>query len=159
MRPVWACGRGSELQSNVARSPGAAPDVKKLVTCREELTRKFPDATIVLVADASLSRLVEQDSDESDRALLKQMISNNQLQGVPAGTPGKADSFILRLARSKSGLVVSNDSYREFQGDNPWLFEEGRLYGHTYIPAVGWQFTLRFPVRSTIRSGSVPPRQ
>lgn len=145
--------------SNVARSPGAAPDVKKLVTCREELSRKFPDATIVLVADASLSRLVEQDSDESDKALLKQMISNNQLQSVPAGTPGKADGFILRLASSKSGLVVSNDSYREFHGDHPWLFEEGRLYGHTYIPAVGWQFTLRFPVRSTIRSGSVPTRQ
>lgn len=140
--------------SNVARSPGAAPDVKKLATCREELSLKFPDASIILVADASLPRLVEQDSEESDKALLKQMISNDHLTIVPPGTPGKADSFILRLADGSSGVVVSNDSYREFHNDYPWLFDEGRLLGHTYVPTVGWQFSLRFPVRHK----SLPPR-
>lgn len=140
--------------SNVARSPGAAPDIKKLATCREELILKFPNASIVLIADASLPRLVEQDSGETDKALLKKMISGDELTIVPPGTPGKADSFILRLAQGSSGLVISNDSYREFHADHPWLFEEGRLLGHTYVPAIGWQFSLRFPVR--VRS--LPPR-
>lgn len=140
--------------SNVARSPGAAPDVQKLAKCREELMLNFPDASIVLVADASLPRLVEQDSRDSDKALMKQMISDDRLTIVPPGTPGKADSFILRLAKSSSGVVISNDSYREFHDDHPWLFEEGRLLGHTYVPTIGWQFSLRFPVRKR----QLPPR-
>jgi hypothetical protein len=140
--------------SNVARSPGAPPDVQKLAACREELMLNFPNATIVLVADASLPRLVEQDSDEFDKTLLKQMISDDRLTIVPPGTPGKADSFILRLASNGSGVVVSNDSYREFHNDHPWLFDEGRLYGHTYVPTVGWQFSVRFPVRKR----QLPPK-
>lgn len=134
--------------SNVARSPGAAPDVQKLAKCREELFLKFPEASIVLVADASLPRLVEQDSDESDKVLLKKMISDEQLTIVPPGSPGKADKFILQLATSRTGLVVSNDSYREFHDEYQWLFDEGRLWGHTFVPGVGWEFSIRFPVRA-----------
>ena len=133
--------------SNVARSPGAAPDIRKLAMCRDALILKFPDASIVMVADASLPRLVEQDSEESHNALLKQMISNDQLTIVPPGTPGKADGFILRLAYERSGIVISNDSFREFHDEHPWLSEQGRLLGHTFVPSVGWQFSVRFPVR------------
>lgn len=140
--------------SNVARSPGAAPDVARLEQCRIDLTIKFPDSSIVLIADASLPRLVEQDSIESDKQLMKEMLSDNRLTVVPPGTPGKADNFILGVAKSKSGIVVSNDSYREFHDEHEWLFDEGRLLGHTFVPAVGWQFSKRFPVRKR----GLPPR-
>jgi hypothetical protein len=141
--------------SNVARSPGAPPDIQKLENCRSELILKFPDASIVLVADASLPRLVEQQCDEDEIALFRLMQSDNRLTVVPPGTPGKADSFILNLARRQEGIVVSNDSYREFLDDNQWLFSTGRLYGHTYVPTVGWQFSERYPVLR----GKLPPVQ
>ena len=134
--------------SNVARSPGAPPDIQKLAKCREELILKFPDASIVLVADASLPRLVEQDSDEAAKQLLKKMMGDELLTIVPPGSPGKADRFILQLATRRNGLVVSNDSYREFHDDYQWLFNEGRLWGHTFVPGVGWEFSIRFPVRA-----------
>lgn len=140
--------------SNIARSPGAPPDIQKLEDCRKELMLKFPDASVVLLADASLPRIVEQQSNSDDVELFKAMMSDDRVTVVPPGTPGKADALILTLARNGEGIVVSNDSYREFHDDNPWLFDEGRLYGHTFVPTVGWQFSVRFPVRR----GQLPPR-
>jgi len=140
--------------SNVARSPGAAPDVQKLEKCREQLVLKFPDALIILVADASLPRLVDQDSQPQDKELFKKMMADDRVTVVPPGINGKADGFILNLVSDRGGVVVSNDSYREFHNDNPWLFEEGRLLGHTYVPGIGWQFSVRFPVRNR----GLPPK-
>ena len=43
--------------------------------------------------------------------------------------------------------VLSNDSYQEFHGDFPWLFDDGRLIGGKPVPNVGWVFVARTPVR------------
>ena len=134
--------------SNVARSPGSAPDVHKLEDCRAALMLKFPGRNIILIADASLSRLVETQSSEEDMKLLNSMIGDNRLTAVPAGTPGKADAYILKLATRTNGIVISNDSYREFYNDHQWLSQEGRLFGHAFIEGIGWEFSIRFPVRN-----------
>ena len=133
--------------SNIARNVGGAPNIDQLEKARVALVQKFPSHSVILIADASLSRLAQQECGSTDLELFKAMLANQHLVLVPPGTPGKADKFILNLASAKQGIVVSNDSFREFQQDHIWLFEEGRLYGHAFIESLGWQFTIRFPVR------------
>ena len=65
----------------------------------------------------------------------------------PAGAIGRGDAFILEVARRADAVVLSNDSFQEFHGAHPWLFEEGRLFGGKPIPHVGWVFVPRAPVR------------
>ena len=43
--------------------------------------------------------------------------------------------------------MLSNDSFQEFHGEHPWLFDSGRLIGATPVPGVGWIFVARTPVR------------
>lgn len=133
--------------SNIARSPGLPPDIAKLDACRRAAEEFFLDKAVVLIADASLPRLVENQSTPNDQQLLNQMVSSNRVVIVPPGVRGKADGYILENASKSGGIVVSNDSYKEFQSQYPWLFDDGRLFGHTFHPVLGWQFTPRFPVR------------
>ena len=133
--------------SNVARSPGAPPNISHLENCRLALVDEFDGRAIVLIADASLPTIVNNESSVEDKSLMKSMISDGRIVIVPPGTPGKADKFILGLASSNGGTVISNDSFREFQNDNQWLFEDGRLRGHAHGGTIGWYFPIRFPVR------------
>ncbi len=133
--------------SNIARSPSAPPNIEMLDDCRRAAEEFFEGRRVILIADASLPRLVESNSGQVHYDLLNRMISDHRLVIVPPGVRGKADRFILSTAASKGASVVSNDSYKEFQGDNPWLSDEGRLFGHTYHEVLGWQFTQRFPVK------------
>jgi hypothetical protein len=133
--------------SNVARSPSAPPDVTMLDSCRLAAQEFFAPRPVILIADASLPRIVENQSGPDQLRLLYEMISNQDLVVVPPGVHGKADKFILNTATSKQGTVVSNDSYKEFQSDFAWLFDEGRLFGHTFHDVLGWQFTPRYPVK------------
>jgi hypothetical protein len=133
--------------SNVARAAGGAPDVNQLASCLRAARIKFADHVVTRIADASLNRLVERESGLDQYASLKRMIADGDLVMVPPGSPGKADKFILDLAISNGSVVISNDSFKEFQPDHPWLFDEGRLFGHSDVPGLGWTFTVRFPVR------------
>lgn len=133
--------------SNVARSPSAPPDIEMLDDCRRAAEEFFQGRRVILVADASLPRFVEGRSGQVQYDLLNRMISDHRLVIVPPGVRGRADRFILSTATSRNAVVVSNDSYKEFQGDFPWLFDAGRLFGHTYHEVLGWQFTQRFPVK------------
>jgi hypothetical protein len=66
----------------------------------------------------------------------------------PAGAVGRGDAFILKIADRIDAVVLSNDSFQEFQDDYPWLFEVGRLIGGKPVRGVGWVFTARLPVRN-----------
>ena len=65
----------------------------------------------------------------------------------PAGAIGRGDAFLLRVAEKVDATVLSNDSFQEFHGEHPWLFERGRLLGGTPVPGIGWIFSPRQPVR------------
>ena len=65
----------------------------------------------------------------------------------PAGAIGRGDAFVLRIAERTNAMVLSNDSFQEFHGEHPWLFDEGRLVGGKPVPGVGWIFTPRLPIR------------
>ena len=54
---------------------------------------------------------------------------------------------MLRIAERTGATVLSNDSFQEFHGEHPWLFDDGRLIGGKPVPGVGWIFTPRLPIR------------
>ena len=50
-------------------------------------------------------------------------IDHNELVAPPAGAVGRGDAFVLAIANKVNATVVSNDSYQEFHGEYPWLFD------------------------------------
>ena len=72
---------------------------------------------------------------------------NGEIVSPPAGAIGRGDAFVLRIAERTSAIVLSNDSFQEFHGEHPWLFDDGRLIGGKPVPGVGWIFTPRLPIR------------
>ena len=134
--------------SNVARSvSGQPPSIRLLESCKSALSDQFDGYQVVMIADASLRHLVRSQSTEEDLVLFDELVRDGDLIEVPSGTVGKADQVILKNAMTRSATVISNDSYKEFQGDHPWLFDDGRLFGHSHHEALGWQFPVRKPVR------------
>src|SRR5581483_7172302 len=73
----------------------------------------------------------------------------------PAGAIGRGDAFVLQIADRANADVFSNDSFQEFHGQYPWLFDEGRLIGGKPVSNVGWVFVLRAPVRGPASRRSV----
>jgi hypothetical protein len=72
---------------------------------------------------------------------------NGEVVSPPAGAIGRGDAFVLRIAERTGAVVLSNDSFQEFHGQHPWLFDDGRLIGGKPVPGVGWIFTPRLPIR------------
>ena len=61
---------------------------------------------------------------------------NGEVVSPPAGAIGRGDAFVLRIAERTGAVVLSNDSFQEFHGEHPWLFDDGRLIGGKPVP--GW---------------------
>ena len=102
-----------------------------------------PNADIIVVVDATFEhRVSEEERDEVRKAML-----NGEVISPPAGAIGRGDAFVLRIAERTGATVLSNDSFQEFHGEHPWLFDEGRLIGGKPVPGVGWIFTPRIPIR------------
>ncbi|TFG14607.1 hypothetical protein EU537_02775 [Candidatus Thorarchaeota archaeon] len=67
----------------------------------------------VVIIDASLRHEVD------DPELLDELEDTGFLHQAPAGTD--ADYFIVETADRKDGIIVSNDTYEEYEEDYPWL--------------------------------------
>src|SRR5918995_855105 len=95
--------------------------------------------------------------DEAVRAFIDEYhaVAANELITPPAGAVGRGDAFVLQIARKADASILSNDSFQEFHGDYPWLFERGRLIGGKPVPNVGWVFMERAPVRGPASRRSV----
>ena len=59
---------------------------------------------------------------------------NGEVVSPPAGAIGRGDAFVLRIAERTGATVLSNDSFQEFHGEHPWLFDDGRLIGGKPVP-------------------------
>ena len=129
--------------SNLATEGRTLPSLKQLEEAIAAYELEHPDATLVVVVDATFEHRIE--APERDR--LKEAELHGEVVSPPAGTVGRGDAFVLKIAERTGGIVLSNDSFQEFHGDHPWLFEEGRLVGGKPVPGVGWIFTPRTPVR------------
>ncbi|GHG46409.1 hypothetical protein GCM10011331_06430 [Flavimobilis marinus] len=116
------------------------PSVQTLFVALDELLEDFPAADIKVVVDANFRHLVSDD----ERPAVDEALRTNKLIQPPAGTQGAGDALLLKLADKVGATVVSNDSYREFQEEYPWLRSGDRLIGARRSGA-NWIFLKRTP--------------
>jgi hypothetical protein len=129
--------------SNLATEGRTLPSLTQLDEAVRAYADEDPGSSITVVVDASFEHRI----DESERETVRQAMLNGELVSPPAGAIGRGDAFVLRIAERTGAVVLSNDSFQEFHGEHPWLFEEGRLIGGKPVPGVGWIFTPRLPIR------------
>jgi len=129
--------------SNIATEGRSLPSLKQLEEAVAELRRDHPDAEITVIVDATFAHRI----DPSELPRFEQAALRGEYVHPPAGAIGRGDAFLLRVAEKVDATVLSNDSFQEFHGEHPWLFERGRLLGATPVPGVGWIFSPRQPVR------------
>ena len=129
--------------SNLATEGRTSPSLAQLNDAVRAYAAEDPGANIIVVVDATFEhRVSEKERDKVRKAMLDGVIVS-----PPAGAIGRGDAFVLRIAERTGAIVISNDSFQEFHGEHPWLFDEGRLIGGKPIPGVGWIFTPRVPIR------------
>lgn len=100
----------------VEQTTGGKPKVSNLVAVRKALEERGFD--VIMIVDAALRYKVD-DPDQLEGLLNEQAV----LQ-APADT--EADYFVLQTADEHDGLVVSNDSFKQWRDEFPWI-EERRL--------------------------------
>ena len=129
--------------SNLATEGRTLPSLTQLDEAVRAYAEEDPDSRITVVVDASFEHRI----DESERETLREAMLNGEVVSPPAGAIGRGDAFVLRIAERTGAVVLSNDSFQEFHGQHPWLFDDGRLIGGKPVPGVGWIFTPRLPIR------------
>lgn len=134
--------------SNIATEGRSEPSLAQLREAVDALVAEHPGAEVLVVVDASL----EHKLSTSERTQLKELELSGDIVAPPAGSVGRGDAFILKIAERINAVVLSNDSFQEFQSEHRWLFDEGRLIGGKPVPKVGWIFTERLPVKATPRT-------
>jgi hypothetical protein len=129
--------------SNLATEGRTLPSLAQLDEAVRTFAEEHPGSIITVVVDASFEHRI----DESEREIVREAMLNGELVSPPAGAIGRGDAFVLRIAERTGAMVLSNDSFQEFHGQHPWLFDDGRLIGGKPVPGVGWIFTPRLPIR------------
>ncbi len=129
--------------SNIATEGRSMPSLKQLVEAVNAFRAEYPDATVTVVVDATFGHRI----DKSEVAEFDEAIAHNELVAPPAGAIGRGDAFVLSIANKVGARILTNDSFQEFHGQYPWLFDEGRLIGGKPVPHVGWVFVERLPVK------------
>ncbi len=132
--------------SNIATEGRNEPSLAQLEEALAAFRDEYDFAHITVIVDASFEHRVSKA--ERDRARAE--IDSGEIITPPAGVVGRGDTFILQVAHRANAVVLSNDSFQEFHGTYPWLFEEGRLIGGKPVPAVGWIYVPRVPVRGPV---------
>jgi hypothetical protein len=137
--------------SNLATEGRVLPSLTQLDEAVTAFAEENPGAEIIVVADATFEHRVStgERSRFTDASLAGEIVT------PPAGAVGRGDAFILKIADRIDGVVLSNDSFQEFQDEYPWLFDVGRLIGGKPVRGVGWVFTARVPVRNAKATRSV----
>lgn len=129
--------------SNIATEGRTIPSLDQLESAVAEIRKDLSEAEVTVVVDATFAHRI----DPSELARFEAAALRGEYVSPPAGAIGRGDAFLLRIAEKVNATVLSNDSFQEFHGEHPWLFETGRLLGATPVPGVGWIFVPRTPVR------------
>jgi predicted RNA-binding protein with RPS1 domain len=129
--------------SNMATEGRSKPSLKQLNEAVLAFLAENPRDILTVIVDATFGHRI----DPKEVAEFDEAVANNEIVAPPAGTVGRGDAFVLNIAQKVKATVLSNDSYQEFHGEHPWLFDEGRLIGGKPVPNVGWVFVARNPVR------------
>ncbi|HEV3352656.1 MAG TPA: hypothetical protein VG076_07010 [Acidimicrobiales bacterium] len=129
--------------SNIATEGRSLPSLAQLDEAVRAYQAEHPADTTIIVVDATFGHRIDQ----SERRAFEEAEAAGELVSPPAGAIGRGDKFLLQIANRTGATVLSNDSFQEFHGEYPWLFDEGRLIGGKPVQGVGWIFTPRTPVR------------
>ncbi len=132
--------------SNIATEGRSLPSLSQLNDAVMAFREEYPDAVITVVVDATFGHRI----DKKEAAEFDAGVAHNELVAPPAGAIGRGDAFVLSIANKVGARILSNDSFQEFHGDYPWLFDEGRLIGGKPVPYVGWVFVERLPVKGPV---------
>ena len=119
--------------SNLATEGRTSPSLAQLDEAVRSYAAEDPDSSIIVVVDATFEHRVS----ESERERVREAMLDGDMVSPPAGAIGRGDAFVLRIAERTNAVVLSNDSFQEFHGEHPWLFDEGRLVGGKPVPGVG----------------------
>ncbi|MEV8065878.1 Hsp70 family protein [Streptomyces sp. NPDC085995] len=140
------------------RQPGVygnddRPSYAQLLSARDALTSRYPDAVLHVVVDATFRHKVA----EEERAAVDAALGKGDLIQPPAGTEGKGDALVTAIAEDTHGTVVTNDNYVELQGRYSWLRNKDRVLGATLTQG-RWVFTPRtcVPPRHRVVQATVP---
>jgi hypothetical protein len=137
--------------SNIATEGRERPSLKQLDEAVRAFLTEHPTEHVNVVVDATFGHRIP----EEERPAYEQAVLAGELIAPPAGVIGRGDAFVLEIADRADATVLSNDSFQEFHGQYPWLFDEGRLIGGKPVPGVGWVFLLRTPVRGPVSRKAV----
>ena len=129
--------------SNIATEGRTAPSLEQLDEAVRSFIAQQGYENVTVIVDATFGHRI----DAAERAAFEDAVLAGEMLTPPAGTIGRGDAFILQVARRADADVLSNDSFQELHAEHPWLFEAGRLWGGKPVPAVGWVFVPRAPVR------------
>lgn len=132
--------------SNIATEARSLPSLAQLDEAVKAFLAQYDVGSLTVIVDATFGHRI----DPSERAEFDQAVANAELVTPPAGAIGRGDAFVLQVANRVGAVILSNDSFQEFHGEYPWLFDEGRLMGGKPVPGVGWVFLLRNPVRGPL---------
>jgi predicted RNA-binding protein with RPS1 domain len=137
--------------SNIATEGRDTPSLAQLDEAVRAFIEEYAPDVVTVVVDATFPNRI----DVEERRTYEDAVAANELVTPPAGAIGRGDAFVLQIARKADAAILSNDSFQEFHGDYPWLFEPGRLIGGKPVPHVGWVFMERVPVRGPASRRSV----
>jgi hypothetical protein len=132
--------------SNIATEGRSMPSLAQLNDAVMAFTEEYPDAVVTVVVDATFGHRI----DKKELAEFDAAVAHNEVVAPPAGAIGRGDAFVLSIANKVGARILSNDSFQEFHGEYPWLFDEGRLIGGKPVPFVGWVFVERLPVKGPV---------
>src|SRR5690606_35142331 len=129
--------------SNIATEGRTLPSLQQLDEAVTAFLAEHPTDVVTVVVDATFGHRI----DASERERFEEAVLAGELITPPAGVIGRGDAFVLQIAERANATILSNDSFQEFHGQYPWLFDEGRLIGGKPVEHVGWIFLPRNPVR------------
>ncbi len=129
--------------SNIATEGRTLPSLNQLDEAVQAFVEEHPGADVLVIVDTSFSHRI----DPSEAQVFEAAYEAGEIIMPPAGTIGRGDGFILKVADKLGATVFSNDSFQEFHGTYDWLFDRGRLIGGKPVPGLGWVFMDRTPVR------------
>ncbi len=129
--------------SNVATEGRSLPSLGQLDEAVRAFIDEHPQADVLVIVDTTFAHRISA----PEQPLFEAAYAAGEIICPPAGTIGRGDSFILKVADKLGATIFSNDSFQEFHGTYNWLFEKGRLVGGKPVPGLGWVFMDRTPVR------------
>ena len=120
--------------SNVMYWQGGSPDIETVQSVVRQLAKA--GFTPGVMFDANAGYLLE-DRYLHDGAFAKRLgLPQDRVMVVPKGV--QADAYILKAARDRGAVIVTNDRFRDWAGDYPEVAHDGYLIRGGYRDGALW---------------------